>query len=149
MAARACCACLSGAPPALASARQQIGGDAMEPDAAQAWWRSLREQTHIFFEPGKPLWRLALPTTAALDLGPTLLEWGGGQRWLCGNYEAAARARRRPGRHATLFRPAGMSVPEDGVFHPLAPALALITRRLKQELDPAGLFNPGRLILEL
>ena len=85
------CVRLSGAPPALASARQQIGGDAMEPDAAQAWWRSLREQTHTFFEPGKPLWRLALPpTAAALDLGPTLLEWGGGQRWLCGNYEAAA-----------------------------------------------------------
>ena len=61
----------------------------------------------------------------------------------------AARARRQLGGHATLFRPAGMSVPEDGVFHPLAPALALITRRLKQELDPAGLFNPGRLILEL
>lgn len=146
------CVRLSGAPPALASARQQIGGDAMEPDAAQAWWRSLREQTHTFFEPGKPLWRLALPpTAAALDLGPTLLEWGGGQRWLCGNYEAAALRRRAAslGGHATLFRPAGMSVPEDGVFHPLAPALALITRRLKQELDPAGLFNPGRLILEL
>ncbi|MFG0233290.1 glycolate oxidase subunit GlcE [Achromobacter sp. 413638] len=146
------CVRLSGAPPALASARQQIGGDAMEPDAAQAWWRSLREQTHTFFEPGKPLWRLALPpTAAALDLGPTLLEWGGGQRWLCGNYEAAALRERAAslGGHATLFRPAGMSVPEDGVFHPLAPALALITRRLKQELDPAGLFNPGRLILEL
>ena len=112
----------------------------------------LREQTHTFFEPGKPLWRLALPpTAAALDLGPTLLEWGGGQRWLCGNYEAAALRERAAslGGHATLFRPAGMSVPEDGVFHPLAPALALITRRLKQELDPAGLFNPGRLILEL
>ena len=60
-----------------------------------------------------------------------------------------ARERAASGGHATLFRPAGMSVPEDGVFHPLAPALALITRRLKQELDPAGLFNPGRLILEL
>ena len=45
------CVRLSGAPPALASARQQIGGDAMEPDAAQAWWRSLREQTHTSSNP--------------------------------------------------------------------------------------------------
>ena len=27
--------------------------------------------------------------------------------------------------------------------------VATLTRRLKQELDPAGLFNPGRLYLEL
>ena len=145
------CVRLSGAPPALASARQQIGGDAMEPDAAQAWWRSLREQTHIFFEPGKPLWRLACrrPPPRSISVRrcwsgrrPALALWqlrGGPLR------ERAAGL----GGHATLFRPAGMSVPEDGVFHPLAPALALITRRLKQELDPAGLFNPGRLILEL
>ena len=48
-----------------------------------------------------------------------------------------------------MFRPAGVKPPADGVFHPLSPGIALITRRLKQELDPAGLFNPGRLVLEL
>ena len=81
---------LSGAPPAVASARQLIGGEAMAPAAASAWWRSLREQTHPFFAPGQPLWRLALPpTAAALGLGPTLLEWGGGQRWLSGTHDAA------------------------------------------------------------
>ena len=151
MAARACCACACPARRPRWPARGSRSAATRWNRTAQAWWRSLREQTHTFFEPGKPLWRLALlPTAAALDLGPTLLEWGGGQRWLCGNYEAAAlRERASLGGHATLFRPAGMSVPEDGVFHPLAPALALITRRLKQELDPAGLFNPGRLILEL
>mgnify|MGYP006949442959 CR=1 FL=1 len=81
---------LSGAPPALASARGLIGGDLMTPEAAAAWWQSLREQTHAFFSPGQPLWRLALPpTTADLELGPTLIEWGGGQRWLSGPHDAA------------------------------------------------------------
>jgi glycolate oxidase FAD binding subunit len=143
---------LSGAPPAIASARQLIGGAPMAPEAAQAWWRSLREQTHSFFAPGRPLWRLALPpTAAALALGPTLLEWGGGQRWLSGEQDAAAlrETAERLGGHATLFRTGQGKPPADGVFHPLAPGIASITRRLKQELDPAGLFNPGRLVLDL
>jgi glycolate oxidase FAD binding subunit len=143
---------LSGAPPAVASARQLIGGDPLAPEAASAWWRSLREQTHAFFTPGRPLWRLALPpTAAALGLGPTLLEWGGGQRWLSGEHDAATlrETAARLGGHATLFRTGHGKPPADGVFHPLAPGIASITRRLKQELDPAGLFNPGRLVLEL
>ncbi|KAG1248520.1 hypothetical protein G6F68_013764 [Rhizopus microsporus] len=143
---------LSGAPPAIASARQVIGGDPLDPDAAQAWWLALREQTHAFFAPGQPLWRLALPpTAAALAMGPTLIEWGGGQRWLSGPRDAAELrdTAARLGGHATLFRAGHSKPPADGVFHPLAPGIASITRRLKQELDPAGLFNPGRLVLEL
>lgn len=143
---------LSGAPPALASARGLIGGDPMAPEAAAAWWQSLREQTHAFFSPVQPLWRLALPpTTADLELGPTLIEWGGGQRWLSGPHDAAQLrdVAAQHGGHATLFRPADTPPPADGVFHPLAPGIGAITRRLKQELDPAGLFNPGRLVLEL
>lgn len=143
---------LSGAPPAIASARQVIGGDPMEPDAARSWWHALREQTHEFFAPDQPLWRLALPPTAAvLGLGQTLIEWGGGQRWLSGPRDAAELrdTAERLGGHVTLFRVGNGKAPADGVFHPLAPGIASITRRLKQELDPAGLFNPGRLVLEL
>jgi len=112
----------------------------------------LREQTHAFFTPGQPLWRLALPPTAAvLGMGPTLIEWGGGQRWLSGARDATElrEAAALLGGHATLFRAGHGKPPADGVFHPLAPGIASITRRLKQELDPAGLFNPGRLVLEL
>jgi len=141
---------LSGAPPAIQAARARIGGEAL--DDADAWWRALREQTHSFFDPARPLWRLALPpTTAPLETGPMLLEWGGGQRWYSGQADAPAlrEAAARAGGHATLFRPAGTAVPADGVFHPLVPGIAALTRRLKQELDPAGLFNPGRLHLEL
>ncbi|HYM47449.1 MAG TPA: FAD-linked oxidase C-terminal domain-containing protein, partial [Burkholderiaceae bacterium] len=34
-------------------------------------------------------------------------------------------------------------------FHPLTPALTQIHRRLKNEFDPAGIFNPGRMYKEL
>jgi hypothetical protein len=44
---------------------------------------SLREQTHAFFAGDAPLWRLSLPSVAPPQaLGPTLIEWGGAQRWL-------------------------------------------------------------------
>jgi glycolate oxidase FAD binding subunit len=44
--------------------------------------------------------------------------------------------------HATLFRGGERAA---GVFHPLAPALAKIHRRLKDAFDPAGILNPGRM----
>ncbi|HEY0295746.1 MAG TPA: glycolate oxidase subunit GlcE [Bordetella sp.] len=141
---------LSGAPPAVQSAVARIGGRPL--DDAQAWWRGLREQTHPFFDPTRPLWRVALPPTApVLDWGPMLLEWGGGQRWFSGPADAQTlrAAAAHAGGHVTLFRAAGQAAPTGGVFHPLAPGVATITRRLKQELDPSGLFNPGRLYPEL
>jgi glycolate oxidase FAD binding subunit len=146
---------LSGAPPAIAAARARIGGEAVDADTAMRHWLSLREHTHPCFDRAHSLWRVAVPPAApALELGLTLIEWGGGQRWLCGGAQidaaavrAAAQARRG---HATLFRPARQEdIPADGVFHPLQAGVAQLTRRLKQELDPLGLFNPGRLILEL
>jgi glycolate oxidase FAD binding subunit len=46
------------------------------------------------------------------------------------------------GGHATLFRGGDKSA---GVFHPLAPAIMKIHRRLKAAFDPAGILNPGRM----
>lgn len=144
---------LSGAPPAIDAARTRIGGDAIPPAQADAHWLSLREQTHPYFDRAQSLWRVAVPpATPPLGLGTTLIEWGEGQRWLSGRHAAAAvrDAAQAKGGHATLFRSARHEdLPQDGVFHPLAPGIATLTRRLKQELDPSGLFNPGRLTLEL
>jgi glycolate oxidase FAD binding subunit len=144
---------LSGARAAVAEARQKIGGEAVD---GAAFWQALREQTDPFFAPspasagedreaGLPLWRLALPSTAApIDLpGAQLIEWGGAQRWLRSDAPAAgirAHAAARGG-HATLFR--GGARRE--VFTPLPAPLAAIHRRLKTEFDPAGIFNPGRM----
>ena len=46
------------------------------------------------------------------------------------------------GGHATLFRGGDKTV---GVFHPLAPAVAVIHQRLARSFDPAGIFNPHRM----
>jgi glycolate dehydrogenase FAD-binding subunit len=135
---------LSGAASAVRAAKQRMGGQDL--GDASAYWTELREHRLPFFRPAAPLWRVSVPqTTAPLDLGgPQLVEWGGGLRWLAANVDAQGvrGAAQRAGGHATLFRGGDKSV---GVFHPLAPAILKIHRRLKAAFDPAGILNAGRL----
>ncbi|MDX3906722.1 MAG: glycolate oxidase subunit GlcE [Pigmentiphaga sp.] len=139
---------LSGSLEAVDAARRRMGGEALPDGAAGAWWRSLRDHTHSFLKQ-RPLWRLSVPsTTPVLDLGPTLIEWGGAQRWLAGTYPARSLRNRvaQAGGHATLFRATSAGeAREAGVFHPLPASIATLHRRLKNEFDPDGIFNPGRM----
>lgn len=141
---------LSGAEAAVDAAMRLLGGEAV-PDAA-AFWMDVREQRHAFFSGEDALWRLSVPsTTGALVLGgEQMIEWGGAQRWLRADGDAAsAQAIRRTveacGGHATLFRGGDKRV---GVFQPLAPALARIHARMQDAFDPARIFNSGRLVPE-
>lgn len=138
---------LSGPAAGVRAAMAKLGGTAVD---GGAFWTSLREQTHSFFEARAEamLWRFAVPpTTPPLGIGLTLVEWNGGQRWLWSSAPAIElRARAESvGGHATRFRGGERAMS----FQPLPPALAAIHRRLKSEFDPAGIFNPGRLYAEL
>lgn len=139
---------LSGMPEGVQAAATAIGGESL--DNAGHFWEQLREQQLPFFSGDTPLWRLSVPAATpplALD-GATLLDWGGAQRWLRSNLPAdtirstAAAA----GGHATLFRGGDR---RSAVFQPLQPALLALHQRLKSTLDPAGIFNPGRMYAEL
>ncbi len=144
---------LSGAHAAVDSARQQLGGEVIEPELAARFWQGLRDHQDEFFnsaakavESGASLWRLSVPaTTPAIPLsGEQLLEWGGAQRWICTSAPAATlrEAAAAVGGHAVLFRSKDKSA---GAFAPLSPALAKIQRELMLAFDPEGAFNPGRL----
>jgi glycolate oxidase FAD binding subunit len=135
---------LSGARAAVDAAQSKLGGRLVE--TADAFWSDLREQRHPFFGGDAPLWRVALPpTTPPLNMGATLVEWHGGQRWVRGEHapEAMHAMARQLAGHATRFRRGAAVAP---VFQPLEPVLARIHERLKAEFDPAGIFNPGRLV---
>jgi glycolate oxidase FAD binding subunit len=140
---------LSGAEPAVQAAAAALGGARESAGAAIEFWRGVREQQHWFFAGSDPLWRFSVPSSAPpLNLpGAQLIEWGGALRWLRSHDPADALRvlARELGGHATLFRGA----PRQGVFTPLSPALHAIHRRLKQEFDPAGILNPGRLYADL
>jgi glycolate oxidase FAD binding subunit len=141
---------LAGAAAAVSAARLRMGGQPLDQEQASHYWTALREQKLAFFAT-PVLWRIACaPGSPVLNLGPTLAEWGGGQRWVAGDCDphTIRAAAEQAGGHATLFKyPDGYAIPEQGVFHPLSAGVATITRRLKQEFDPKAVFNPGRLIM--
>lgn len=141
---------LSGAAAAVTAAQRTLPGDGLADEEAQAFWLSIREQTHVFLAGEAPLWRLSLPSLAAPQaLGPTLIEWGGAQRWLRGGDAQAIRAAAAAvGGHATLFRATDAMKAECGVFQPLNEPLLRIHRKLKHAFDPRGVFNRGRLYPE-
>ncbi len=137
---------LSGAEPAVRAAHAKLGGE--EIDDGADFWESIREQTHPFFKSGKTFWRLSIKsTTLPLPLpGKQLIEWSGALRWWASDADTDADAIRvmakAAGGHATLFRDHKLDA---AVFHPLAPGMMNIHRRLKEKFDPMGILNPGRL----
>lgn len=140
---------LSGNESAVHAGAAEIGGELLEPEKADAFWLSLRDQAHGFFRQ-RPLWRVTLPPGAPpLGSGRELHEWQGCLRWLGGTHDPAAlRAKvRELGGWASLYHRDG-ALAASPAFHPLAPAVMRVQRRLKQQLDPGGLFNPRRLYPE-
>lgn len=109
------------------------------------FWVLLREHRLPFFQDARPLWRISLPAQTAVQTWPgdILLDWGGAQVWL--KSEAAPALIRKlaadAGGHAMCFA----SSPETEPFHPLPDDLMRFHRQLKQQLDPHGVFNPGRM----
>lgn len=138
---------LRGAQAAVTAAHQAMGGTRLT-EKTDDLWSALREQTAPFFDlrEGESLVRLSVADTAGpLNLGPTLVEWGGAQRWvkLPVRQDASTQTMLAAiAGHSTIFRAADKSA---GVFSPLPAPLGRIHRDLKKQFDPAGIFNRGRL----
>ena len=145
---------LSGTPTAVIAGSQRIGGEQIQD--SQAFWKSIRELEHGFFNRNETLWRFSMPsTTPYFDLpGKQLIDWGGAQRWYIpdSNHDTEKRSALNQsiealGGHATLFYTNDSHSEER--FHPLTPALFALQRKLKHSFDPQGVFNPGRLYRDL
>jgi glycolate oxidase FAD binding subunit len=135
---------LSGAEVAVAATARNWGGDVLADGDHQ--WTVLREQTLPFFAGDTPLWRASVRANASFTTLPPaqLIDWGGAQRWLCGEQDAAALQHQasQAGGHVSLFR-GGDRCCE--VRQPLNPVETKLSKRLKDAFDPDGILNPGRL----
>lgn len=138
---------LSGATSAVGAARTTLGGSVLDEHSARSWWNGVRDQTIEAFQSQTRLWRLSVPSTAALDLPVVMIEWAGALRWIASDLPSAeirAAALKAAGT-AMIWRGAR----DASMFHPLDAANLEIHRRLKQQFDPDGIFNRGRLVAEL
>lgn len=146
---------LAGAEPAVEAAAGELAGrHGAEPVDGRVW-QQLRDHrlptlADDAADAAVPLWRLSVPSVAPpIELaGKTVVEWGGALRWLRSDAPAQAvrAAARAVGGSACRFRG-----PRDGtpVFEPLPDVQMRVHRHLKQEFDPLGLFNRGRLVPSL
>jgi glycolate oxidase FAD binding subunit len=130
---------------------------------SRALWRAIRDVTPFAADgPAgtRHLWRISTAPTGGAELGRTLVDeagaellydWAGGLVWaaLPAADDAGAPLVRATvaaaGGHATLIRaPAAVRAAVE-VFAPEAPALAALTRRVRESFDPQGVLNAGRM----
>ncbi len=133
---------LSGAGSAVEATQKKLGGDPVADGAA--FWQSIRDQTHAFFSGAAAVWRLSInPTTTPLGLGPQMIEWNGGLRWIAADISPslAFDTAQKAGGHATLFRGGDKRL---GIQRLPANLLA-IHKKLKRAFDPEGILSPGRI----
>ena len=131
--------------------------------ASRALWRAIRNVAP--FTAGGPcgdryVWRISTAPTHGVEIGRKLAEatqaesfydWAGGLVWaaLPPTDDAGAAVVRAfvgtAGGYATLIRaPAAVRAKVD-VFQPQNPALAALTKRVREGFDPRGVLNAGRM----
>ncbi len=126
-----------------------------------AFWREVRDVIP-FAAAGdrRCVWKISVAPAAGPALagqlmeslgGDAFLDWGGGLVWFAVDapQDAAAKAVRAAvdaiGGHATLIRAPEPVRAAVSVFHPSAAGVAALSKRVKENFDPRGLLNPGRM----
>src|SRR5579885_1806092 len=133
--------------------------------AARAPWRALADVNPVTDEQDRAVWRIsvapqkgpddAAAIATALD-ARVFFDWGGGLLW-CSVAESAAEggaetvraATKSAGGHATLVRASAELRRRIAVFEPQPPALAALSRRIKEGFDPKRILNPGRMYRDI
>jgi len=128
--------------------------------ASRDLWRTIRD-VKPFAGGNTPVWRVSVAPTAGPQLVGLLkakgdiqafFDWSGGLVWLsCTDGEIHDREIRAAldetgGGHATLVRADPSVRANVAVFQPQPIPLAGLARRLKEQFDPKGILNPGRMV---
>lgn len=109
------------------------------------------------------VWRLSVAPASAAQVvarirhtltAEAFYDWGGGLVWLAvpadapnaGEEAIRGAVALEGGGHATLVRAPAEVRAGVAPFQPQAGALGILSRRLKESMDPGGVFNPGRMV---
>jgi glycolate oxidase FAD binding subunit len=162
---------LEGVPPSIAHRRIALEGllarygavAVMEGENSREVWRRVRDVVPYGADGPRGAWDVWRVSTAP-GSGPELarrvaaeteaeafFDWAGGLIWLAvaPREDSGAAIIRRAvavlGGSATLMRASAAGRAAVGVFEPQEPALAALTKRVKEGFDPKGVLNPGRM----
>lgn len=134
--------------------------ETIEGEASCAIWRDVRDCAPFADGTMRPVWRVSMTPGAAapfvlalrMETGvDAFYDWQGGLVWLRMEADPEAEAVRRllkrfGGGHATLVRAAPQWRAALPVFEPQPPALSALSARVKEQFDPKGILNPGRMV---
>ncbi|PDT85604.1 glycolate oxidase subunit GlcE [Sinorhizobium sp. BJ1] len=144
----------------LVAALSRFGpGSQLDASQTKALWTEIRDVKPYADGTARPLWRVSVAPSAGHQLVATLrlqtgvdafYDWQGGLVWLRMEAEPEAELVRRyvralGGGHAMLVRAEGGARTGIPAFEPQAAAVAQLSERVRASLDPARIFNPGRL----
>ncbi len=132
-------------------------------EASAETWAAIRDVAPFCGSTDKPLLRLSVaPATgaavmaavrAAVPGARAFMDWAGGLVWLempeSGDPAAElvrAAVAESGGGHATLVRAESSLRNATAVFQPQPEPLANLSQRLKEQYDPHGILNPGRMV---
>ena len=117
-----------------------------------ALWAEIRDVS--YFAGDRQLWRISVapsqgPAIAQALGSDYMIDWAGGLIWLALDGADDANAGQVRGAfaqgHATLMRASDAVRTQVPVFQPQADGLALLNERVRENYDPANIFNPGRM----
>ncbi|OCW57092.1 glycolate oxidase subunit GlcE [Hoeflea olei] len=122
-------------------------------------WRDIRDVMPFAAQRTKPVWRVSVAPSAGHQLVAALrlqtgvdafYDWQGGLVWLQMEADPEAEMLRKyvkalGGGHATLVRADAATRAALPVFEPQPAPLEALSRRIKQQFDPRGILNPGRM----
>ena len=129
-------------------------------DISRKLWQEIRDVTPFADGTEQPVWRVSMvpmeayKLVASLRMGAAVdafYDWQGGLVWLRMEGEPEAEAvraliKKYGGGHATLVRASTSVRAALPVFEPQPAPLAALSKRLKQQFDPSGILNPGRMV---
>lgn len=128
-------------------------------DESRRLWQEIRDVLPYAGTTNKPLWRVSVAPAAGHQLVAALrleagidsfYDWQGGLVWMQMEADPEAELLRRyikalGGGHATLVRAPERIRATTPAFEPQPDAVAALSARIKEKLDPAGIFNPGKM----
>ncbi|MBU4529149.1 MAG: glycolate oxidase subunit GlcE [Hoeflea sp.] len=131
----------------------------LDAEATRDLWRDIRDVKPFAVQRTKPVWRVSVAPSAGHQLVAALrlktgvdafYDWQGGLVWLQMEAEPEADLVRQyikalGGGHATLVRADAATRAAVPVFEPQPRALDALSRRIKDQFDPGGILNPGRM----
>lgn len=134
--------------------------DVLPPEQSQTIWRDIRDVIPFADGTEQAIWRVSMTPNKACRMvadmrlqagADAYYDWQGGLVWI--RMEADPEAHtlralisRHGGGHATLVRADIATRSTIDVFEPQEPMLDALSARVKEQFDPSGILNPGRIV---